>query len=44
MKPKLDDFVDTTESYISADLFEEEGMSPLMENESDKYLEIEDLS
>lgn len=44
MKPKLDNSLDITESYISADLYEEEGMSSLMENESDDDLEIEDLS
>lgn len=44
MKPKIDNSLDTTESYISADLYEEEGMSQLMENESDDDLEIENLS
>lgn len=44
VKPKLDNSLDTTESYIPADLYEEDGMSPLMGNESDDDLEIEDLS
>lgn len=33
MNPKLDNSLDTTEAYILADLYKEEGMSPLMENE-----------